>query len=278
MSKVAIVTGANQGLGFALVEALCTRLEPESIVYLTARDTVRGERAAAVMTEKGLSPKLQILDISDDASVRRFADTIRNRHGGADIVICNAAARISPDVPPSEQVASFINTNNHGTYRMIAAFMPLLKNNARFIVVASSFGSLRHLPVELHDRFNVETRSLEDIEELMDKYVQLVVTGEAATQGWPEWINIPSKIAQVASTRIMARLMAKDAVERGILISAVCPGLVDTEASRPWFKDMSSAQSPAQAASDIVWLATLQSDSAHLYGELVQHRKVIPWV
>lgn len=45
MSKVAVVSGANQGLGFALVEALCRSLGPEASVYLTARNRVRGEEA-----------------------------------------------------------------------------------------------------------------------------------------------------------------------------------------------------------------------------------------
>jgi carbonyl reductase 1 len=54
--------------------------------------------------------------------------------------------------------------------------------------------------------------------------------------------------------------------------------MVDTGASRPWFKDMSSAQSPAEAAIDVVRLATLPPQTLAPYGELVQHFKIIPWV
>lgn len=277
MNKVVIVTGANQGLGFALVETLCKELDSTASVYLTARNAGRGEAAISKMKEKGLSPILHLLDVTDDGSVSAFAEKIRKQHGGVDIVICNAAARISPDIPQSEQVAEFVNTNNHGTYRMIKAFMPLLRENARFLVVASSFGSLTNLSPSLHDGFDVTNRSLEEIETLMDEYVELMEAGQAEAYGWPEWINIPSKIAQVASAKIMARLMKQDASEKGVLINAVCPGLVDTEASRPWFDDMSLAQSPNQAAMDVVWLATLPTERDNLYGELVQHRKIIPW-
>ena len=62
----------------------------------------------------------------------------------------------------------------------------------------------------------------------------------------------------------------------GQLIAAVCPGLVDTRASRPWFTDMSHAQSPDQAAVDVVKLATGPIES-RMYGKLVQHGQILPW-
>lgn len=278
MSRVALVTGANQGLGFALIEALCQALGPDAAVYLTARDAGRGEEAVRRLRERGLSPLFHRLDVTDDASVSALAETVGSRHGGVDIVISNAAARMVRDRPLSEQVAQFIATNNHGTCRMIRACGPLLRDDARFLVVASSFGSLRRLPPELHESFDVATKSLEDIERLMDDYVRLVEAGEAEARGWPDWINIPSKVAQVAAMKIMARDRREEARRRGILIDAVCPGLVDTDASRPWFADMSQAQSPAQAAVDVVWLATLPAGTKEPYGELVRHREVLPWV
>ncbi len=278
MNKVALVSGSNQGLGFALVEALCKNLGPSASVYLTARNRARGEDAIRELRNRGVSPILHLLDVTDDGSVAALAETIRTRHEGVDIVISNAAARISPNPSQAEQVALFINTNNHGTFRMIREFGPILKDNARFIVVASGFGSLRNLSTGLHEKFNLATQSLEGIERVMDEYVHLVETDQAKIFGWPEWINVPSKVAQVASTKIMARRMRDEASRRGILINAVCPGLVDTDASRPWFDDMSSAQSPAQAAVDVVWLATLPPRVEAPYGELIQHRKILPWL
>ena len=278
INKVALVSGSNQGLGFALVEALCNSLGPNSSVYLTARNRARGEEAVRQLHDRDLSPIFHLLDVTDDASVAALAETIRTRHEGVDIIISNAAARISPGLSQAEQVGLFINTNNHGTFRMIRAFRPILRDNARFLVVASAFGSLRNLSPRLHEKFDITTRSLEDIEKLMDEYVHLVETGQAKAEQWPEWINVPSKAGQVASTKIMVRLMREEASKRGILINAVCPGMVDTDASRPWFDDMSSAQSPAQAAADVVWLATLPPRTETPYGELVQHREVLPWL
>jgi carbonyl reductase 1 len=277
MQKVAIITGANQGLGLALVRGLCQKLGNEGVVYLTARDRQRGEAAIRQLQVEGLSPHFHLLDVTDDQSVTALADAIQERHKGIDLMISNAAARISPDVPQAQQVASFINTNNHGTYRVIKAFMPLLNDGARFLIVASAFGSLRYLPDQLHHKFDVSQLTLEDVEAVLDEYVGLVESGEAAQQGWSDWINVPSKIGQVAAMKVMARMMKAEAERRDILINAACPGLVDTAASRPWFADMSTAQSPDQAAVDVLWLATLPTGIKEPYGELIQHREIIPF-
>jgi NAD(P)-dependent dehydrogenase (short-subunit alcohol dehydrogenase family) len=111
------------------------------------------------------------------------------RHGGIDIVISSAAARISPQLPQAAQVALFVNTNNHGTYRMIRAFQPMLNDEARLVVIASSFGSLRHMSPTLHGDFDVVTRSLEEIEQTM---VITSILRKRAGRGvcqWPDWIN-----------------------------------------------------------------------------------------
>lgn len=277
MAKVAVVTGANQGLGLALVRGLCRRLGPDGIVYLTARDRGRGERAAAGLQAEGLSPRLEMLDVRDDASVMALARALGERHGGVDIVLSNAAARIVPQVPAEQQVRTFVDTNNHGTLRMIKAFRPLLNDGARFIVVASSFGTLASLDPRLHHLFDVGCMSLTDLAKVMDDYVAAVETGRATAQGWPAWINPPSKVGQVAAVKVWARELADEAARRDILVNAACPGLVDTGASRPWFDDMSGALSPDHAAADVLWLATLPPGTCEPYGELVQHRKVFPF-
>jgi carbonyl reductase 1 len=277
MTKVAVVTGASQGLGLALVRGLCRRLGADGIVYLTARDRGRGERAAAGLEAEGLSPRLEMLDVRDDASVAALAQALGERHGGVDIVLSNAAARIFPQVPADQQVRTFVDTNNHGTLQMIKGFGPLLNDGARFIVVASSFGTLASLDPRLHHLFDVDRMSLADLAKVIDDYAAEVETGLAAAQGWPAWINPPSKVAQVAAVKVWAREFADEAARRDILVNAACPGLVDTDASRPWFDDMSGALSPDEAAADVLWLATLPPGTREPYGELVQHRKVLPF-
>ena len=277
MPKAAVVTGANQGLGLALVRGLCRTLGSDGIVYLTARDRKRGVQAVGDLQAEGLSPRLELLDVREGTSVKALAHAIAERHGRVDILISNAAARITPQVPAEKQVRTFVDTNNHGTLRVIKGFVPLLNDGARFIVIASSFGTLASLDPRLHPRFDIAHMSLDDVDQVMDDYVDAVETGRAAEQGWPAWINPPSKLGQVAAVKVLARELAAEAARRDILVNAACPGLVNTGASRPWFDDMSMALSPDDAADDVLWLATLPAGTREPYGELVQHRKTLPF-
>ncbi len=271
--RVAVVTGANQGLGFALVEGLCRALGPRGAVYLTARDPERGREAVRALEARGLAPRFHRLDVTEPKSVAELAAMLAERHGGVDIVISNAARRMDRAVPPARQVRAFVDTNNLGATRLVRALRPHLRDRARYLIVASSFGALHHLAEPLRARFD-DALSLDAIDDVMRAYVDDVEADRAKAIGWPDWINVASKIGQVAAMRVFAREVAR---ARGILIDAVCPGLVDTAASRPWFEDMSQAQSPEAAAVDLVWLATIDDAARVPYGELVRHREVLPW-
>lgn len=276
MQRVAVVTGANQGLGLALVERLCREPSAADLVYLTARDPLKGAAACAQLRDQGLTPEFLPLDVTQPDSVAACAGVLAQRHGGVDILISNAAGRIGRDRPQADQVADFVTTNNLGTTRVLTAFEPLLRTGAHVVVVASSFGALHQLPPRLHPRFDGPDLTLADVDQTMIGYVEAVRAGGAEAQGWPGWINAPSKIGQVASMRIFARAMASDG--RAVVVNASCPGLVDTDASRPWFDDMSRAQTPLAAAEDVVWLATAPTLENGPVGELVQHRRILSWL
>jgi carbonyl reductase 1 len=277
MSKVAIVTGANQGLGFALAEGLAQGLTPEGVVYLTGRNADRVRAAAARIERPRARVRGEVLDVRDGAAVSAFADALAARHGGVDILFSNAAARLTPGAPWPELVGPFVDTNNLGATRILRAFDPILRAGGRLLVVASDFGSLRRLPAHLHERFDTDAMRLGDVDTTMLAWRDAVVQGRAAGEGWPEWINIPSKVGQVAAVRVSAReRRARDGSD-ATLVAAICPGLVDTEASRPWFADMRAAQTPAEAAVAPLRLALDREVDPSFHGELVQFGKVIPW-
>ncbi|WP_223166779.1 SDR family NAD(P)-dependent oxidoreductase [Nonomuraea sp. SYSU D8015] len=96
-SKVALVTGATQGLGLALVEGLARRLGPADTVYLTGRDAGRVAQAVGTMPAAGARVRGELLDVADPEAAAKLADRLRERHGGVDVVFGNAVMRVGPD-------------------------------------------------------------------------------------------------------------------------------------------------------------------------------------
>ena len=194
-----------------------------------------------------------------------------------DFVFSNAAARLAPGVPWAELVGELVDTNNLGTTRILGAFAPILRPGGRLLVVASDFGSLRRLPAHLHARFDTDTMSLDDVDSTMLAWRDAVVEGHATEAGWPEWINIPSKVGQVAAVRVLARERHAADQRDDVLLAAICPGLIDTEASRPWFDSMAGALTPAEAAVAPLRVALAPDVDPRFSGQLVQFGRVIPW-
>lgn len=276
MPRIAVVTGANQGLGFALAEGLAQQLDAGDVVYLTGRDPHRVRVAAERVTSPRAEVRARVVDVRDDAAVAAFADEVRASHDGVDIVFSNHYQRVLPSDAPAEVVGDYVDTNNLGTTRVLRRFDPLLRDGGRLLVVASTLGTLRELRSELRGRFDTDTMSLDDVDAAMLAWRDTVIAGRAADEGWPEFINVPSKVGQVAAARVLARERHAAGRRDGTLVAAVCPGMIDTGASRPWF-DMTGAQTPAQAAVALLRLALRPAVDPRFYGELVRFDTVLRW-
>jgi NAD(P)-dependent dehydrogenase (short-subunit alcohol dehydrogenase family) len=263
MTRTALVTGANQGLGLALVEGLANHVDR---VLLTGRDAERVEAAASAIGVEG-----RVLDVRDGHAI----DALAAELGEVDIVFSNATARMTPESDPADVVDAIADTSNRATTAMLRAFAPRLRPGGRLIVVASALGTLDKLDDDIAPRFAaVANQDLDAVDALVEEWRRAVHAGDAR---FGAWLNIPSKVAQVAAVRAVARERRAADLAQGRLIASLCPGLIDTGASRPWFEDMSAAQTPAQAASWPVELALAETFDPAFYGELVQFGKVLPW-
>lgn len=141
--------------------------------------------------------------------------------------------------------------------------------------MASSLGTLGHLAPRLHRLF--DGASLDQVEYAVESWRSAVHHRTATEDGWPLWLNVPSKVAQVAAVRAVAADRRERDLADGTLVAAVCPGMVDTPTSRPWFGDFSQAQSPAQAAEAVLDLILADRVDPALYGELVRFGKALDW-
>jgi NAD(P)-dependent dehydrogenase (short-subunit alcohol dehydrogenase family) len=275
-SRIALVTGANQGLGRALVEGLAAQMQPQDRVLLTGRNPERvAEAAAAVAAGPSVAQvEGRVLNVRDGDAIGALAEEL----GAVDIVFSNATSRMSPEADPADEVDAVAETNNLAATRILREFAPRLRPGGRLIIVASALGTLDKLDPRIADRFaDAATADLDAVEALVADWRQAVHDGREVDEGYGRWLNIPSKVAQVAAVRALARQRRDADLAEGRLLMALCPGLIDTDASRPWFDDMSSAQTPAQAASWPVELALSTGFDPAFYGELVQFGKVLPW-
>src|ERR1700751_6196366 len=118
-ARIALVTGASQGLGFALAAGLPARMNPDDLVLLTGRHARRvADAAAAVTARAGTRSRVtgRGLDVAGTGAVAGLAAELADRPGGADIVISNAIAALNPARPQAQQADEFIDVANGGTH------------------------------------------------------------------------------------------------------------------------------------------------------------------
>jgi NAD(P)-dependent dehydrogenase (short-subunit alcohol dehydrogenase family) len=140
---VAVVTGANRGIGHEVVRQLAA---DGYLAVLGSRDQGKGERAAAEIGVDGVVARQ--LDVSDDDSVREAARWIEESLGRADVLVNNAAilydtSNRATDVS-LDVIREALETNLFGAWRMAQALLPMLLRSPhpRIVNVSSGGGSL----------------------------------------------------------------------------------------------------------------------------------------
>ncbi|MGY1983640.1 SDR family oxidoreductase [Nocardia gipuzkoensis] len=232
--KVALVTGANKGIGRGAAEQLAAQ---GMVVLIGARDPRRGEEAAAALRAAGGAAHAVTLDVTDRTTVAEAAKQIEQRFGHLDVLINNAGITGSGQVSPQDaydQVPSTVDldmvrevfkTNVFGVIAVTNAMLPLLRRSpAPRIVNVSSHAASLTLTSDLDGPFATLL---------------------------PSAAYSPSKSAVTALTVNYAKELRKD----GFLVNAVAPGYVDTDSN-----NHTGFLTVAQGAAVLVRLATLDAD------------------
>lgn len=152
-NKVALVSGANTGVGFQIAKSL---LANGYTVYVGSRDLKKGESA---VRELGGSAKAIQLDITDSESIDATVKIIEKEHGYMTLLVNNAAVSHAGEsgrtmeevlgaqrasIAPISELKTVWDTNVFGTLALTQAFLPLLHkaDSARIVTVSSALGSL----------------------------------------------------------------------------------------------------------------------------------------
>lgn len=286
-SRIGIVTGANKGIGLAIVRQLALQYPRSSLntgpflIYLTARDKNRGETALKALREDAQLQKAQALkehggpseikyhqlDITDRNSVDAFAAHLKQAHGdGVDFVINNAG--IAMDGFNPLVVKTTLGCNYYSTMEASHIFLPLIKLGGRLVNVASSVGKLGNKYSEqIKSRF-LNSQSEEDITSIMKDFASAVEAGREKDAGFPSLAYGVSKAGLIGATRALARKEK----EKGntVLINSCCPGYVNTDMSKG-----NGVLTPDQGAETPVFLAL--GDIHGTTGEFWKDKKPCGW-
>ncbi|CAL7943212.1 unnamed protein product [Xylocopa violacea] len=229
MARVAVVTGGNKGIGFAIVKGLCKQFD--GIVYLTARDVTRGMNAVKQLEEQGLKPKFHQLDVTDEASISTFHDYLQKTHGGLDVLVNNAAIafKTAATEPFSLQAEETVRVNYFGLRKVCTKLYPLLKPHARVVHLSSSAGRLSLIPSEsLKQRFSDPNLTEEQLDDIMREFVNTAKTNTHLENGWSNSAYVASKVGVSALARIHQRMFDSDP-RQDLVVNSVHPGYVDTD-------------------------------------------------
>jgi len=236
-SQIAVVTGANRGLGYET----CRQLAQQGLhVILTCRDPVKGAAAVAALSQEGLHVTFHQLDVTEEDSIQRLAGFVDREFGRLDVLVNNAGVFLDPIATGNPSDSSIFNadtdtvrhtmeTNVYGPLRLCQALIPLMHGHGRVVNLSSGMGQL--------DEMN---------------------------GGCPGYRI--SKVALNALTRMLADELQGSAIK----VNSLCPGWVRTDMG-----GQDATRSVAEGVETIVWLATLPDDGPS--GGFFRDRLPIPW-
>lgn len=217
---VALVTGANRGIGLAV----CRRLAKAGYqTILTARDGGKAGAAARALAADGCDVSTAVLDVTSDRSIRAAGLDIIERFGRVDVLVNNAAILVAGDAgeagvlhTSAEELRRTFDTNVFGAAAVSRAFIPGMveRRYGRVVNVSSTAG-------------------------------QLAGMGTYA----------PAYSMSKAALNALTRQLAAATKGTGVLVNSACPGWVRTDMGGP-----NAPRSVDQGADTIVWLAMLPDD------------------
>jgi NAD(P)-dependent dehydrogenase (short-subunit alcohol dehydrogenase family) len=236
--KIALITGANKGIGFETARQLAAR---DMTVLAGARDEERGRAAERALRDGGADARFVQLDVTDAKSVRRAAEWIEAEYRRLDVLVNNAG---TPSVARRGALASqtdlddmraVYEVNVFGVVAVTNAMLPLLRRAgaARIVNVSSEVGSI-----------GSQTNPASPLSQM------------------PASAQYPSSKAAVDMLTVM---YAKELRDTPIKVNAANPGYTDTD-----FNDHRGFRPAAAGAEPSVYLATLPDDgpSGILWGHI----------
>lgn len=241
--RVAIVTGANTGIGFETAAALAAK---NAAVVMACRNRQKAEAAMAKIRERTPAAKIELieLDLGSLASVERFAEAFGANHNRLDLLVNNAGVMVPPLGHTEDGFELQFGCNHLGHFALTGRLMDLLAATPKARVVSVSSMAHRQGKMDF-DNLNAET-------------------------GYQKWSAYgQSKLANLLFTLELQKRF--DAAGIDVMATAAHPGWTGTDLQRhsgvAGFFNTFFAQSPPMGALPTLRAATdLQAAGADYYG------------
>lgn len=238
--KVALITGANKGIGFEIARQLG---RAGMSVLLGARNPKQGEASAAILRGEGVDAHMKPLDLLKEETISAAAEWIAFQYGRLDVLVNNAGIVAGDDGPPSsadlDAVRRVFDVNFFGTLAVTRAMLPLIRkaNAGRIVNLSSGLGSL-------------------------------------TLNSDPTWGFAPYKMlgycGSKAAVNMMTVQLAYELRDTAIKVNAVNPGFTATDMNRH-----QGTQTVEEGAAEAVRLALLADDGPT--GVFTETGASIPW-
>jgi len=226
VDPIAVVTGANRGLGAEIARQLGGR---GVRVVRTSRERLSG---------------FELLDVTHPEQAAALA----TRLGTVDILVNNAG--VSLDGFDADVASRTLEVNFHGALQVTDALLPRMRAGGRIVMISSGMGSLSAVHGPLRQRLLDPGLTREELLKFASSFVMDVSSGTHAMHGWPSNAYSVSKILLNAAVRVLAAELADD--PRRILVNAESPGWVRTRMG-----GRSAPSTVEEGARTAVWLALL---------------------
>jgi carbonyl reductase 1 len=227
--RVAVVTGANRGIGEEIARQL-------------------GERGLHVVrTSREPRAGFETLDVTRADQAQALAEKLGGR-GGVDVLVNNAG--VSLDGFDADVARRTLDVNFFGAPRVTDAMLPVMRAGARIVMISSGMGDLSGARGEARAKLEDPSLSRAALIALLEGFVRDVAAGALAQRGWPANAYSVSKMGMNALVRVLARELEGD--PRHIAVNAENPGWVRTRMG-----GRSAPRSVEDGARTAVWLALL---------------------
>jgi carbonyl reductase 1 len=268
--RVAVVTGAEKGIGFDIAvqlgwsghfQHICATCREESQVESTVN-------ALKVKLPPGVKVCSSPLELGDTRSHADLVTTLETMYGKIDLLVNNAGMAYdesSDSTPIEQQCRDTLNVNFRGTCALTERLLPLLRRGTdpRLINVISAEGRLSQISPERQEQFTADDLNIDRLFDYMDEYERDVEANNYILKGWGKSCYGMSELALIAATKVWARN------EPSITVDCCDPGFCKTDMT-----NQKGTRDPAEGAKLIVTPATMENPPT---GQIFSENMIASW-